>query len=228
MKHQLVFYGGCTGLDKSQLLREALDQFDTSSFELIKISDLFVDAKKKDTGNDNAKIVWHKEQWKLYDKRVLTEIKTKISNIGAKLVIINKHFATISPYGYLPGLDLDSLDVLLLQQMDFWIKEAPHAKTAETGNRFGLLLVDTDSEAMRARYEEKMNNVSHYISTDYMHKDLEENRKWAGIYCSRALAFLGKERVLNDTVYVHKPDERNVAIAEIETFFSKFGLKRRV
>lgn len=238
MKSSLVFFGGCTGIGKSRLLKSALDRFNSNEYVVVNISEHFNLCRKDDTGDENANIIWHREHWKEYDKRVLNSLRTQISKNEKKLVIINQHFATTSPSGYLPGIDLDTLDALLeqhfnLSQVCTKIKKANGSESTENGNKysFGVLLIDTDPDVMLSNYNKQLGNgdksILGYVSNESILKDLEENRKWAGIFSNRALSVLGGSRVFSDTIYVHDLAKQTQTIDEIATFFSCFGLAKQ-
>lgn len=216
----LLIYGGCTGVGKSNILKRALSKFNPDEYELINISDIFLDFIKINNPTDEN-ILWSHTFWKKYDKNVLGEVKDRIAKCGKKLVIINKHFATISPHGYLPGIDMDALDLLLLQQRSL--------NRDYKGNKpiFGLLLIDTEVKAIQAYYEKEYakSPVLNYISTDYIIRDLEKNREWAESYCSRAIATIGQEKVISDTIYVEDSNTLN-AENEVMNFIISFGLQK--
>jgi len=241
MKTSLVFFGGCTGVGKSRLLKLALEQFNREDYEIINISEHFDNCRRNDSGNPEAQIIWHSEHWKEYDKRVLESLKREISNNEKKLVVVNQHFATISPSGYLPGIDLDTLDLLLEQNNNLnnteidavGKKNAAKEKSKEKDDKrysFGVLLIDTDPTVVRNSYAKQLRDQDKYIldhvSNESILKDLEENRKWAGIYSTRAISVLSVDKVFSDTIYIHDLSKQNKTIDEIAGFFKRFGLRQ--
>ncbi len=243
MRPSLVFFGGCTGIGKSRLLRCALEKFSNKEYTIVNISEHFKRCRQNDTGDENANIIWHREHWKEYDKRVRDSLHEAISKSGKQLVIINQHFATISPSGYLPGIDLDTLDVLLEQHLDLnqpgskdsvmKTKKTNVGENADGGKKcsFGVLLIDTDPDVMLSSYNKQLGDgdksILGYVSNESILKDLEENRKWAGIYSNRALSVLGESKVFSDTIYIHDLAKQTQTIDEIAAFFRQFGLTKQ-
>jgi hypothetical protein len=231
MSKNVVFFGGCTGIGKSKMLEDALGNFCRNSYVQINVSDIFEEAIARESGKKPHEIMWHQDQWKKHDSYVLDKLVGKINAQDNKAFIINSHFATISPYGYLPGIDMDSLDEL-------FSRLTPSIISSRNGEKYtvGLLLIDTDQMFLYQHYLEQLNSISdmkvdksilHYISPEYMLKDLEENRIWAGLYCSRAISHFGKDKVKNDTVYISNSDSRGKAIDEVIEFLNNFDKMRK-
>jgi len=148
---------------------------------------------------------------------VLEKLTEEIDAAGDILIILNQHYATISSYGYLPGLDMDSLQALVCRQQDYYydvINPDPY---------FHILLVDTDVNLIYEFYKREFSDhppILQHISKDNIQKDLDENRKWAELYRLRAESVLRKNCIKKDTVYHHSSstDDEKATIKQIEQY----------
>jgi len=211
---RIIFFGGCTGINKSARLSEAVSGFN-GKVEIIKISDLFLDEIK--AANQNVKAtIWKEYPWKEHEDEVLAKL---ISRIRGKhnLFIINNHFATISPYGYIPGLDMDNLEKLLNQCFPGAIRKNIEKSTKPV---VGILHMDTRMNIIYKHYENILGElfdktkIDHqngdnayviallpYISMSEIEKDLAENRVWAEAYSARASSVLPHFMVKTKAIY---------------------------
>lgn len=237
---RIVFFGGCTGVGKSKILYRALQKTDENSYDIIRISQYFNKEHLESTTMEHGpSIEWDKDDWKRYELSVINNIIEHIKEQSEdKLFIINQHFATTSPFGFLPGVDLDSLDCLL--KAFYASDNFPSKKSNDIEYCFGVLLIDTKLSAIldyhRSAFLETLGrqegreendprkNMLSYLSEEKLEKDLEENRKWANLYSTRIGSTLGQRYVLSDTIYIHDK-ELTEPIAKTKEFFKKLGLK---
>jgi hypothetical protein len=232
-KTRIIFYGGCTGINKSKILEDTVKEIpdvNENNFKIIKISDLFLEEiKKNNTGKKS--ILWKEEHWKEHEHEVLGNLIKDIKG-KLKLFIINNHFATISPYGYIPGLNMDRLEELLKKCID---------KTAIKSNKklnekpvVGILHIDINIDVIYEHYrniflnevDNKKDNVVAvlpYISKTEIEKDLNENRLWAEAYNMMARSVLPNGWVKSKTIY---QDKENTGLKkttqDISTFIKEF------
>jgi hypothetical protein len=246
----IIFFGGCTGIDKSLRLKNAISSFEKEGVaEVIKISNFFIDKINKD-GNSKQRniIMWRYEDWKKFEYSVIQDL---VSYIQTKqgIFIINNHFATISPYGYLPGLDMDNFNILLKECRPRKTETSllKRQKKAEVKPVVGILLMDTKQEIIYNHYidlidklykvntdkdtkEEIKNGINNslpmlpYISCSEIQEDLDENRKWAEIYGLRARSIFPPDLVKTKVIYQEKAETNFFYIeSEIKNFISEFA-----
>jgi len=213
MGKKIIFFGGCKGVDKSNLLNRAIEIIKRgnhfANFNLIPISKEFEEFIKLDKHSLPSPTLWYKDDWKKYDKQVIDKLCTSITASGG-INIINNHFSV--PYmgkeNYLPGLEPTSLENLLIKS--FLEKGINTGKVMSgiTSPCFGLLLIDPEPSLIvdyyTGKYKNVDDNVLNYLSEQMILRDLEQNRSWAYSYCDIASAVLGKEYVYRETIYITK------------------------
>lgn len=216
MGKKIIFYGGCQGVDKSQLLKDAIEIVKRKNPSVLindlKASKFFVSLIKADRGSTftSEKILWHQEDWKRYDQRVMTELCSQIRSTNG-ISIINSHFCV--PYkakeNYLPGLEMHSIEKMLYDS--FFDNQKNKLLRDITPPCFGVLLIDPEPSLIIKRHEElyykdeiKNDVILNYVSEQSINRDLEQNRIWSNAYCDTAIAVLGKKNVYRETIYITK------------------------
>jgi hypothetical protein len=242
---RIIFYGGCTGINKSETLKNAVLGFgdQANSIEIIKISEYFLREMTEDDWRKKSTI-WKESDWKKHEDAVVDKLGKKIKNMH-NLFIINNHFSTISPSGYIPGLDMDNLETLLKNCCHI---EEGDKRTKKEADKpaVGVLLIDTNLEVIYNHYKEmleklvdkqeeinenikfdnkyKINNaiaMLPYISGLEIEKDLRENRAWAEAYSLRARSIFPHGWVKTKTIYQREGD-LNMTKKNIENFIREF------
>lgn len=227
MSKKIIFYGGTQGIRKTDLLDEAIKLVKGSyPFETIPISSYFQESLKKD--QNRSEIIWHQDDWKKYDLNVTEKLTQKIVGEN-KINIINNHYSVLykGKYNYLPGLELTSLERLLLQSLCKEDKKGvllPGIKPP----CFGLLLIDLEPSLVIDYYlnhtDINKTDVLNYISEEMISRDLEQNRQWAKSYCDTAISVLGLDNVYRETIYVPAEYQKNMSYIynRIAEFLKKF------
>lgn len=235
MKKKIIFYGGCQGIKKTKLLNEAIEKVqegrsENIPFKLRPVSTYFQDLIHRAKNEDHEQpILWYQEDWKKFDLHVRDKLVKEI-RITDVINIINNHFSVLykGKDNYLPGLELTSLEYLLLKS---FCNNGERGSLISGNNAplFGLLLIDLEPSLVVnyyvSKYEKGNDDILNYISIRKIAKDLEQNRRWAKSYYDTAVLALGVENVYRETIYITKEltvDSYLIIHEKIASFLRKF------
>ena len=230
MSKKIIFYGGCQGVGKSERLAGAMQIVNQKQndvvFNEIKVSKFFEKFLTADSGTTPRKILWYRDDWKKYDKYVVSELCEKIK-ANNQINVINSHFSVLykGKGNYVPGLELSSLEELLKQS--FLDRKGKIMKNI-TEPCFGLLLIDPELSLIIEHYEEMYKNnqigndvLLNYILDETIIEDLKQNRMWADAYYDTAISVLGRDWVCRETIYFNK-ELKTAGFIDINTKIADF------
>jgi len=232
MGKKIIFYGGCQGVGKSHLLESAKNILTKAgaTINIINISGEFDNCIKDDTeSKDKSKVIWFEDDWKQYDKDVLSKLIAEINSLKG-IVIINCHFSVLYKGidNYLPGFELTSVRELLKKTL-FDV----NGKILGTPKKpiVGTLLIDPEPSVLIDYYKEAFKaekaNILNYLSRELIVRDIEHNRLWANSYRSIATEVLPKDKdyVEFDTIRITREISsvnKTKIVNEIINFIKRF------
>ena len=137
------------------------------------------------------------KDWKIYEERAISQlcesIKTHRTN-GVKCIIINTHFATYSPGGFMIGLDPSSLKMLC---------DACNLLEPESSKKAAVVLADISISDVSRKKEESWKDQGNFSTTQSLMDDLEFNRLYALQYFNTLSNILKFNRVMFQRISVN-------------------------
>ncbi len=187
----LIFIGGIKDSGKSELAKRLGTG---SGFKVARISDYFrdvLDGWPKDKKDLTAAVVYM--DWKKDEGRAIQKLCSDIptwrtdQGISLKTLVINSHYATYSPGGFMMGLDPESLRILCDKCNLFLPKSV---------GRVAVVLVDIGISDVLARRERRwIHQTDDFPTGPGLAADLDFNRLYALQYYNCLAAMLGPQRV---------------------------------
>ena len=199
MSLSLVFVGGIADSGKSKLIELVTNQL--TDITALRVSDslrVALDAAKKNPKPELGPEVTFID-WKHYEDAALRDLVSRLKiiingNTKTKTVIVNTHFATYSPGGFMVGLDPASIAVIC--------KTCQLTDGADSPGKAAVVLVDLGiADVLHRREERWTEKADGFPRGSALVQDLEFNRMYALQYHG-VLTSLIQARALYKRIHV--------------------------
>ena len=194
---KIGFIGGANNVGKTTIIdRYLLDLFkeDGKKVKSLRTGIMYQDeCKKKNLITQDEEAV-SQTLWDSVQRTVSQQIIDTIKSESADLLLINTHYASASPFGYLMGLDINFLE------------EIGSALKSSTASPFAsVMLIDATLAEVLSRCRSNRVTSGRYMPSDDVRFDLELNRLYSYQYFHILTSILGQ----SNSIYSRYLDTAN-------------------